>query len=125
MSARSSAGGPSAGLERLREVVAARVERRSLRAVAREVGMSPSGLQKFLDGASPYSATRRKLERWFVRESAGSALAALRVLVDDLPPSRRDAAVGDMLASLESAFRRARRPVPPWIAELRAQVERG
>lgn len=76
-------------LERMREVLARRVEATSLRHVAREVGMSPTGLQKVLDGADSYSRTRRKLERWYVRESvrygggvnAAAVIAALRVTV--------------------------------------------
>lgn len=84
-------GGPRGDLplERMREVLARRVEATSLRHVAREVGMSPTGVQKVLDGADSYSRTRRKLERWYVRESvrygggvnAAAVIAALRVTV--------------------------------------------
>lgn len=123
-------GAPS--LERLREAVAGRVDARSLRQVAREVGMSASGLQKFLTGSRPYSATRRKLERWYVRESAeyggdlgaGSAHAALRVLVQDLPPRRRAVVIASILERIEAAFAEARAERPAWIEEVRRLVER-
>lgn len=119
-------------LERLREAVAGGVESRSLRQVARDVGMSPSGLQKFLDGATPYSGTRRKLEQWYVRESAvqygaelgaGTALAALRVLTQNLPtPSEREA-LEEIVAALEQAHRAAGRPVPGWLREIKENLE--
>lgn len=119
-------------LEQLREAVAGGVAARSLRQVARDVGMSPSGLQKFIDGATPYSATRRKLERWFVRESAhyrgtpspGSIIAAVRVLTQDLPARGRGRAVASILDTLETTYREGGRPVPEWLAEVR-EVFRG
>lgn len=52
-------------VEELRSAAAARVENTSLRGAAREIGMSPSGLKKFLLGTSPYAATLRKLRTWF------------------------------------------------------------
>jgi hypothetical protein len=64
--------------------------------------MSPRGLQKFLDGVEPYSATRRKLERWYVHETASgyasatgqdAGLAALRVLTQPVPPGQQAAAM--------------------------------
>src|SRR5690606_39795630 len=84
-------------LDRLRAAVEGGVAARSLRGVAREVGMSPSGLQKFRDGATPYAATRRKLEERYLRGAAQRdpsddvvpVLAALRILTSGLPTSRR------------------------------------
>ncbi|MBI4545050.1 MAG: hypothetical protein HY703_07645 [Gemmatimonadetes bacterium] len=119
-------------LERLRLAVAARVEARSLRQVARDVGMSPTGLQKFLAGSRPYSATRRKLERWYVRESAhyggelgaGSALAALRVLVQDWPARRQAGVIAKLLDALEQAHGEERRSAPPWLLEVRELLRR-
>lgn len=34
--------------------------------VAREIGMSPTGLKKFLLGTAPYSPTLRRLRRWYL-----------------------------------------------------------
>src|SRR5690606_6008421 len=116
-------------LERLREAVAERVDAYSLRRVARAVGMSPTGLQKFLDGSTPYAATRRKLERWDVRQAAtvpgtvdaDSARASLLVLGRDLPPAERRKALEDIVLRLEAAFRDAGREPPGWLASLRAE----
>ncbi|HEX6937969.1 MAG TPA: hypothetical protein VF158_01055 [Longimicrobiales bacterium] len=117
-------------LDRLREAVAERVDAQSLRRVAREVGMSPTGLQKFLHGATPYSATRRKLERWYVREVASyggapdaeSLRAALHILGRDLPRGERERALADIVQRLETAYRDAGLAPPPWLAEIRVGV---
>lgn len=124
-------GEPS--LRKLRDALAVRVEVVSLRQAAREVGMSPTGLHKFLSGASPYSATRRKLERWYVREAAArwghisvaEALAALRVLLQDLAPASRRTAAETILAALDDAYRDAARRGPSWLPELRERLARG
>lgn len=116
--------------DRLREAINARLATTSLRGLARDVGMSPSGLQKFLDGAAPYFPTQQKLERWFVRETAAcrvdrsleSWLAALMLLVGDLPPARRGPAALELLDRLEAAYRSSPSPPPPWLGELRRAV---
>ena len=55
--------------------------------------MTPSGLQKVLDGGDPYPKTLQKLQAWYRRHQAGdfrTALdVALEVLLRELPPSRR------------------------------------
>lgn len=120
-------------LDRMREALAARVEATSLRHVAREVGMSPTGLQKVLGGADSYSRTRRKLERWYVREAAryGGGLdaaavsAALRVAVQDLTPARRRETLDRLMAELEAGYTGDGRPAPPWLAEVRRSLTAG
>ncbi len=108
----------------LKRAVAGGVSATSLRQVAREVGMSPTGLRKFLSGASPYSATRRKLERWYVRRGSApdvhSALAALEVLVLDLPPSERIRAMERIMDGLEES---RTGKLTGWIKQLRSQLE--
>lgn len=66
----------------------------SLRELARRIGMSVGGLQKFAIGAMPYSATRRKLMRWH----------------DALTPTRREEQKRDGLALLLADVPEARRP---------------
>lgn len=105
----------------------------SLRNVSGMVGMSPTGLQKFLDGAHPYSATRRKLERWYLLHGPGrlqaglqgdSALSILRVLVQDLSPARHRPTMEMLLDSLEEAYRTARLPRPAWLGDLASEMHR-
>jgi hypothetical protein len=108
-------------IPQMREAVMERVERTSLRTAAREIGMSPSGLKKFLDG------TIHRLRRWFLAHAAGTreeltdeeAFAALRVLVHDLPPSAQAPTVDAMLHCMEQSYTRSRRDIPPWVAEMR------
>lgn len=113
-----------AGVGRLREAVDREVEQTSLRATARRVGMSPSGLRKFLDGSAPYSATRRKLERWYVREVApgyagsltpSTAEGALEVLLHDVPAGQRPEARGRLVTALREVYGD---DGPAWLDEL-------
>ncbi|HET7464814.1 MAG TPA: hypothetical protein VFJ82_26460 [Longimicrobium sp.] len=117
----------------MRQALRAEVGARSLRHVSRQVGMSPAGLQKFVDGARPHGATRRKLERWYVLHgpgrlpqelTGGSALTILRVLVQDLSPARHRHTMAELVKSLGAAYQAARLPEPAWLVEVRARVER-
>ena len=129
MSQHVSADPRTASIRHMREVAAARVENTSLRQVAREIGMSPTGLKKFLDGTAPYSPTIRRLRNWYVRYSADQesnveqvdASAALAVLMHDLrSDSRRNAAV-HMLDALSGGYQQSGKSQPAWLAELRTQ----
>jgi hypothetical protein len=118
-----------APLARLREAVEQQVAERSLRHAARQVGMSPTGLQKFLSGTAPAESTCRKLERWaFERAARGepptpeSALAVLRYLAGALHPRRHAEAVGLLLAVLESAHGEAG-AAPGWLAGARQALD--
>lgn len=114
-------------IPQMREAVMERVERTSLRTAAREIGMSPSGLKKFLDGNMPYTKTIHRLRRWYLQHAAQAreelsdedAYAALRVLVYDLPASVQAQTVDAMLHCMEQSYERTRRDVPPWVAEMR------
>jgi hypothetical protein len=55
-------------LKVLRDAVRRRVEQTSIRVVAEEIGMSPSGLHILLRGSRPHPATREKLVRWYVEQ---------------------------------------------------------
>ncbi|MDB4952336.1 MAG: hypothetical protein JWM27_4985 [Gemmatimonadetes bacterium] len=116
----------------LRSAVGAAVERTSLRGVARAVGLSPTGLGKFLTGSKPYPATRRKLERWFAAQArstrgalaGGDALHVVRVLLHDLPPDAQPAAQERLLATLESVYAASRGGAPDWLRSLRSGLPR-
>ena len=115
--------------DRLRENVAVRVQATSLRAVARQVGMSPTGLEKFLAGATPYSRSRQKLQEWWAREgsrpqsdiSAEGITVALGALVRDLPPERREGALKGLVRTLRGLYEVQEAVCPPWLAELSEQ----
>jgi hypothetical protein len=111
----------------MREAVTERVERTSLRAAAREIGMSASGLSKFLDGGAPYTKTIHRLRRWYVQHvgdaraevSEDEAHAALSVLVLDLPPGTRTQTMAAIVECVEQSYARTGRAVPEWIAGAR------
>jgi hypothetical protein len=121
---------PSALDAQLRAAVSTAVERTSLRGVARDVGLSPTGLGKFLNGSQPYPSTRRKLERWFASQAAGhgaglgsgDALHVVRVLLHDLPPDAQPAAEERLIAALESVYAGSRLGPPSWLRELRGPL---
>jgi hypothetical protein len=108
-------------MEQIRSLAGERVERTSLRTVASQVGMSPSGLSKFLGGAAPYQKTVGKLESWYLLQQDGEAGAdgpspeaaavATRLLARLAPPSARDGFVDELLAAI-------RRVVPRDAAQL-------
>jgi hypothetical protein len=108
---------------RLRAAAAARIEATSLRSVSREIGMSATGLSKFLDGNAPYLPTLNRLRNWYVRHAlspAGTlseedAHAALALLVHDLTPEARHAAIDEMLGCMREGYARTGQDVPGWM----------
>lgn len=60
----------SAGFGFLRGLAAGGVRASSLRNVARQLGMRPSGLSRVLGGYRSEAATRRRRQRWIVRNRA-------------------------------------------------------
>jgi hypothetical protein len=113
----------------LRQAAAHRVECTSLRGVAREIGMSPTGLKKFLLGTAPYSPTLRRLRRWYLSHAAlpvgevasVDAENAVAVLTFDLPGDLRRQAADRVLVALGEAYDASGRARPRWVAELRVQ----
>jgi hypothetical protein len=115
----------------LRQAVRDEVASTSLRNVSRQAGMSATGLQKFLEGGKPFTATRRRLERWYVLHGPGrletgltapSAMAVLRDLVHDLPSPRHRWAMAAAVRHIEAAYASARLPEPTWLDEVRGEV---
>jgi hypothetical protein len=108
---------------RLRAAAASRVEATSLRSVSREIGMSATGLSKFLDGNAPYLPTLNRLRNWYLRHAvapAGSlseedAHAAMALLVHDLSPEARHAAIDEMLRCMRAGYERSGQDEPGWI----------
>ena len=124
-----TATGRDATVKHLRESAAARVENTSLRGVAREIGMSPTGLKKFLLGTAPYSPTLRRLRKWYLQYAAlptgevsyHDASAALTVLTHDLTSEPRREASDCVLDCLARGYDVSGRSRPRWVAELRAE----
>jgi hypothetical protein len=119
----------AASIRHIREVLCARVNATSLRRVAREVGMSPTGLRKFLDGTDPYSPTVHRLRVWYLKFAAEpgaelgkeEASAALAVLTHDLSPTPRAEAADGVLDAVGRGYEQSGRRRPGWVQELRAE----
>ena len=113
---------PRVPISVLRETARLRVQAKSLRKAAKEIGLSPTGLQGFLDGSEPYAPTIQKLLEWYVQEEVRKAIqlspetaeAALTLLVRHLPEPQRAAAIRHLLQTLAAESG----PVPEWLAEL-------
>ncbi|MFL5383065.1 MAG: hypothetical protein ACJ8GN_11160 [Longimicrobiaceae bacterium] len=117
-------------LDVLRESVRRAVEAYSLRHVARQIGLSHIGLKRFIEGAEPYSSTRRRLLHWYVSHAAEmravavsdeTAGAALAVLLDGVPPEARPAAMTRLLEAVAQIHQQARIPPPQWVDSLLRQ----
>ncbi len=113
-------------VEEIREAARLAVEATSLRAVARAVGLSPMGLKNFLDGRTPYSATRRKLNTWYVTHADGRpvfddsvARASIAVLLEGISEPQRDDAARKLIGALEAIYGEKRVQPPAWLARLR------
>ncbi len=108
----------------LREALRQRVKESSLRAAAKEVGMSYKGVDNFLAGATdPYPSTVRKLTEWYLRRAAASeeepaaetVAAALELIVRHFPPAHREEVIEELVATVRSVGVRTNVPAPRWM----------
>ncbi len=119
----------TASVETLREAARTFVDATSLRQAARDIGMSPTGLRGFLDGADPYVKTERKLRAWYLRDAQRNVQAvspeaannALKLLVGHFAPEQGRGAVLDVLQVVEGRCVSTQTPIPAWIPALRTQ----
>jgi hypothetical protein len=117
-------------LQQIREALAAAEQRTSLRSLAREVGMSPTGLRGVINGAAPYGKTWDKLLLWnsLRQEHSGidlpfNAVAALlRRLLNPVPPQSRHGATVRVLNGFGEAFQFAGIDPPPWFVAVRKEL---
>lgn len=106
----------------LRNAVIQASDRRTLRAVAAEIGMSHSGLFSFIEGGEPRSATLKKLQAWYIKHAAepggtdaDAVEAALAVLLDGIPNAEMPAARERLMAEIRDSFKRTGAPPPVWL----------
>ncbi|HEU4558075.1 MAG TPA: hypothetical protein VFS20_09505 [Longimicrobium sp.] len=116
-------------IEAIREAARLATQATSLRAVARQVGLSPMGLRHFLDGRRPYTATLRKLMVWFIshgsQRGAGedAIRAAMSLMLEGLPADGRESAAQALLETVEQMHRRAGTRPPAWLPALRGEED--
>jgi hypothetical protein len=114
--------------ERIREGLRIAIESSTLRFVASQVRMSPTGLTKFVAGSHrPYGKTKEKVRAWFYSHAAMNALApddALRFLRRFvLTLSEPDRAVTRLLDSVESLYREEGMFAPDWVRRVRRRID--
>lgn len=113
-------------LETVIEAARVAVRLRSLRTVARQIGMSATGLRGVLDGTSPYDKTRDKLRSWYAREHGldrlptAAAADMILSLVRNVP--NRKAGAQLILDAVEAAHAAGSVPPPEWLAPVRARL---
>jgi len=119
-------GASAADLERYRTALGDAIALTSLRAVARGVGMSPTGLTKFLDGSNPYGPTIERVRNWYYG-TAGvhqtppeEIISVLRRFVVTLPEP--NTGVERLLAAVDESYRHAGMFVPGWVSAARARL---
>lgn len=112
----------------VRHAAHAAVERTSLRAVARRVGMSTPGLVRFLEGATPHEETFRKLREWYFGElathaspTAEDARAVLDLLLESLAEGERSRVARKLLQTIRAAHREEGIEPPGWLQALCAE----
>jgi hypothetical protein len=116
-------GATSVELERFRTALEAAIARSSLRAAAGDVGMSPTGLSKFLSGGQPYGKTLERLRNWYsrqpdVHQTRPNEIAnQLRRFVGTLP--HPDAGVGNILEAVDRSYALAGMVPPEWVQGVR------
>lgn len=116
-------------LEVLREFARSQAEATSIRAVAEEVGIGRSTLNKFVLGrTNPQPRVRRLLALWYLEtvdrahdiDVARPYASALHVLLADLPPDQREAAARGLVNVLVRVYGEA---VPRWLDLLRKRSD--
>lgn len=123
---RTVPGKPPEDVNAIRSAAKFAVSRSSLRGVAREIRMSPTGLTKFLNGSSPYAPTYHLLRQWYATQRGtpsevrvDAALDAMVVLLADLSGVERERVIEDILDTLRAAHGPDE---PQWLLSLRQQL---
>jgi hypothetical protein len=113
-------------VDRLRATLRDAVGSRTLRGVARELGMSPTGLSNFIAGTQPYGKTLHRLRAWYEREVGIGGMPPpmvadqLRRFVWTLP--NPDAGVRLLLDAVDRAHADAKMFTPGWVQRVRREL---
>ena len=109
----------------LRATATEQVDRTSLRATARSIGVSPWGLRMFLDGSAPRVVTLRRLREWyFVQVASTGALStvaartAISALVEGMSEKGRPATARAVVLLLIGAHTGEGTDPPGWLVEI-------
>lgn len=118
-------------LEVLREFARSHLELTSLRAVAEDAGVGRSTVHKFVTaGTTPHPRVRRLLGLWYLRqldgvdetEIARPYIAALEVLLGDVPQASRRLAAADVLDGIGRGYSAGGETPPRWVEVVRKRT---
>lgn len=108
----------------IRAALRAAVAEHGVRVVARQAGMSPSGLTKVIEGSRPWPKTWERLRAWYAtaapelnRTSAETGRAALSLLARGISPELRGTFRAGLAALLVRLYREAGTPAPAWLEQ--------
>jgi AcrR family transcriptional regulator len=109
------------------------VARTSIRAVAKESGVSHGGIYNFVNGRTRrlYGTTLGKLRDWYLRQWASGAdgltpdVAAYLVeqVLAAVPPGERGGAALELVHALEGIYARHGAPRPVWLSAVRDEYQ--
>ena len=108
----------------LRDALSRAIATTSLRAVAAEVGLSPSGLRTFVARGHPHPRTVYLATTWLIRHrnpgatDAATAKAGIAALIDHLSEQARKETASKISEVLGEASRRDGKSVPNWVRKL-------
>jgi AcrR family transcriptional regulator len=120
-------------MEVLREFARSYAELTSVRLVAEDAGVGRSTVHKFITaGTTPHPRVRRLLALWYLRRLQGvdelelvrPYVAALEVLVNDVPEDLRGPISADILDDIQRGCVADGVDPPRWVTVLRARLSR-
>jgi predicted DNA-binding transcriptional regulator AlpA len=118
-------------VEVLREFARGEAELSSIRAAAEDAGVNRSSLHKFITaGTMPHPRVRRLLALWYLRRRQGvdevelfrPYVAALTILLDNMPEPSLGHVRMAVLESIEQGYTAVAEEPPPWVGVLRARL---
>jgi hypothetical protein len=108
---------PTWDIEAIREYVADKAERSSIRAAAEAIGVQHSTLHSFIQGAMPHPRIRRVLVAWYAFDTSGEGAPwrdAVDVLVWGLPLDQQPVAERVLLDALAGVYHASSLEPPAW-----------
>lgn len=111
-------------VEALRAAAAARVQVTGLRGTANEIGMSASGLLKFLAGAQPYKPTLGRLRAWHGDDDAQRERDRVIAHFLGLLPAQRRTSAEPLLRALVAGPARERKALDAALGDLAVTRDR-
>jgi len=114
----------------LRQAVRQRTEAVGLRKMARQIGLSASGLKKALAGGKLQEATWTKFREWYVREVAereepaqDSGAVLLEALLRQVAPTLRPRIRTTIVEEVGRIYGEEKLPAPAWLVDVPGGLE--